>query len=423
MLKTFLIGIKDVRLAFRDRAALILMLVAPFVLTVGLGLVTGRFSSNTSSGISDIPVIIVNLDHEQLGNALADVFKSADLANLLEPTIGSDPKAARKSIDEDKAAAVVIIPEGFTKSIIPQQSDFANGNVVTADPVKIEVYANPTRSTGAGIVKAIVDEFLSRVEEARVSDATSIEQLMFSGRITPQQALAAGSAASQGIHTISPASTLAVKINSSTANGDAVKFDALGYIAPAMALMFLMYTVSYGGRSILAERAQGTLSRLLVSPTSTAQILGGKVFGIFLTGTAQMLILIGASSLFFQLKWGDPLGVIVLVLAAVFGATGWGMVITALARTPSQVASVGTAVMLIFGILGGSFINLEQMPSFVQTFSKITPNAWALDGFTTLGLGGTLTDLAAPIIALVSMGSILLLVSVVLFGKKNLVQK
>ena len=31
MLKTFLIGIKDLRLAFRDRAALILMLAAPFV--------------------------------------------------------------------------------------------------------------------------------------------------------------------------------------------------------------------------------------------------------------------------------------------------------------------------------------------------------------------------------------------------------
>ena len=112
-----------------------------------------------------------------------------------------------------------------------------------------------------------------------------------------------------------------------------------------------------------------------------------------------------------------------MVLAAVFGGTGWGMVITALARTPGQVASVGTAIMLIFGIMGGSFISLEQMPSFVQTISKITPNAWALDGFTTLGLGGTLTDLSAPILALLSMGSVLFLVSVVLFGKKNLVQK
>lgn len=421
MLKTFLIGVKDVRLAFRDRAALILMLAAPFVLTVGLGLVTGRFSSSTNSGISDIPVIIVNLDNDKLGNALVDVFNSADLADLLEPVIGSDPEAARKSIDEDQAAAVVIIPEGFTKSIMPQQSGFTSATM--PDVVKIEVYANPSRSTGAGIVKAIVDEFLSRVEEGHVSGMTSILQLVISQKITPQQGEAAGIAMSENPEGVTLTDSLAIKINSSTANGDAVKFDALAYIAPAMALMFLMYTVSYGGRSILAERAQGTLPRLLVSPTNTAQILGGKVFGIFLTGTAQMLILIGASSLFFQLKWGDPLGVIVLVLAAVFGATGWGMIITALARTPSQVASIGTAIMLIFGIMGGSFINLEQMPSFVQTFSKITPNAWALDGFTTLGLGGTLTDLSAPILALLAMGSILFLVSVALFGKKNLVQK
>ena len=422
MLKTFLIGIKDVRLAFRDRAALILMLAAPFVLTVGLGLVTGRFSGNTSSGISNIPVVIVNLDKEQLGNALADVFNSAELADLVEPAASSDPEAARKSIGEDKAAAVVIIPAGFTRSIMPQQADFS-ANSFAAEPVKIEVYTNPSRSTGAGIVKAIVDEFISRVEEGRVSGSTSIVQLMLSGRLTPTQAEAAGIAMSQRLETSQPSETLAVKINSSTAAGETTNFDALAYIAPAMALMFLMYTVNYGGRSILTERAQGTLPRLLISPTNTAQILGGKVFGIFLTGTAQMLILIGASSLFFQLKWGDPLGVIVLVLAAVIGATGWGMVITAIARTPSQVASVGTAIMLIFGIMGGSFIQLEQMPAIVQTFSKITPNAWALDGFTTLGLGGTLTDLSTPIIALLSMGMILFLVSVVLFGKKNLVQK
>ena len=422
MLKTFLIGIKDLRLAFRDRAALILMLAAPFVLTLGLGLVTGRFSGNNNSGLSDIPVIIINLDNDQLGNALVDTFNSKELADLMEPAIGSDPEAARQLIDDDEAAAVVIIPEGFTRSIIPQQGDFNNPDAVR-EPVKIEVYANPSRPTGAGIVKSIVDEFLSRVNEGSLSGSVSILQLMASGRITPQQAEAAGLAMNQQLQTNAVDNTLAITINSSTADGEEVKFDILAYLAPGMALMFLMYTVSYGGRSILAEKTQGTLPRLLVSPTSSTQILGGKVFGIFLTGAAQMLILIGASSLLFQLKWGDPIGVIVLVLAAVFGATGWGMFITALARTSAQVANVGMSITLIFGIMGGSFISLDQMPPAIQTFSKIAPNSWALDGFTTLGLGGTLADLSSPIAALLTMGTILFLVSVVLFGKKNLVQK
>ena len=65
MLKLFLIGLKDLKLVFRDRAALTFMLLAPFLLTIGMGFVTGRFSGS-SSGISDIPVVIVNLDQEKL---------------------------------------------------------------------------------------------------------------------------------------------------------------------------------------------------------------------------------------------------------------------------------------------------------------------------------------------------------------------
>ena len=79
--------------------------------------------------------------------------------------------------------------------------------------------------------------------------------------------------------------------------------------------------------------------------------------------------------------------------------------------------------MLIFGIMGGSFIELENMPASVQTLSKITPNAWALDGFTTLGFGGTLASLSTPITALLLMGIVLFLISAVLFGKKNLVKR
>lgn len=419
MTKTFLIGIKDLRLVFRDRAALILMLVAPFLLTLGMGLVTGRFSDNTS-GISDIPVVIVNQDDGELSTALVDLFNSEDLADLVEPTLSVSPEAARLQVEEDKAAAAIIIPAGFTRSIIPRQEDFAAGN--TPKVVEIELYANPTRPTSAGIIKSILDEFMSRVEEGSIGAQTSILQLMLSGRISPEQAQAAGEEMGKNLQNAAESDTLSITLNSTT-QGEEVEFDVLAYLAPGMALMFLMYTVSYGGRSILAEKTQGTLPRLLVSPTNSAQILGGKVFGIFLTGVAQMLILIGGTSLLFQLKWGDALGVLILVLVAVFGATGWGMLITALARTTAQVASVGSAVMLIFGILGGSFIQLDQMPASIQTMSRITPNSWALDGFTTLALGGTLADLSAPITALLTMGILLFLASVALFGKKNLVQK
>ena len=83
MKKILTIALKDVTLAFRDRAALILMLAAPFVLTLGLGFVTGRFSGGSNSGLSNIPVVVVNQDDGELGQFLVDVFSSEDLAEML----------------------------------------------------------------------------------------------------------------------------------------------------------------------------------------------------------------------------------------------------------------------------------------------------------------------------------------------------
>jgi len=420
MYKFLLIGIKDLKLMFRDRAALILILLAPFLLTLGMGLVTGRFSGG-DSGISNIPIVIVNLDKDSLGDALVGVFNSEDLADLVEPTSSEDADAARLLVDKDEVAAAIIIPAGFTQSVIPQ-----NESAASNQEIKIEFYSNPSRPTSAGIIKAILDGFMARLDEMQLGGMTSVSQLIISGRIPPQDANQVGEEMGARLRQTDAGNyneATAISLNTSTSAGEAVEFDALSYFAPGMALMFLMYTVSYGGRSILAEKSQGTLPRLLVSPTDSMQVLGGKVFGIFLTGAAQMLILVGASSLFFQLKWGDAFGVVLLVLAAVFGATGWGMLITALARTPAQVGSVGSAVMLIFAMLGGSFIQLENLPAIVQTLGRITPNAWAMDGFTTLAFGGTLTTLSTPILALLTMGIVLFSISSVLFGKKNLVQK
>jgi ABC-2 type transport system permease protein len=418
MNKLFLIGIKDLKLMFRDRAALTFMLLAPFLLTIGMGFVTGRFSGG-SSGLSDIPVVIVNLDKQDLGNELENLFSSEELSDLMEPTASDSPETARQLIDSDGASAAVIIPEGFTESIIPAEGTMLE-QTTSPEAVQIEVYTNPSRPTSAGVVKAIVDEFVSRVEEGRMSGMTSIVGLMQSGLVSPQNA---ESEAQQLFQNVGETEATAITLKTNKEGAEAVEFDMLAYFAPGMALMFLMYTVSYGGRSILVERVQGTLPRLMISPTQTFQVLGGKVLGIFFMGVAQVSILILASTVFFQVKWGDALGVAVLILAAVFGAAGWGMLISAMAQTTAQVSNAGTSIMLIFGILGGSFIDLEEFPPLIQAISKITPNAWGLDGFTTLALGGTLKNLTEPITALLIMGVVLFGVSVVLFNRNGLVQK
>jgi len=414
MNKVLSIGWKDLIVIFRDRAALILMLAAPFVLTLGMGFVTGRFSGTSSAGLSDIPVVIVNQDEGDLGAFLTEIFGSEELAELLEPTTAVDAVSARQQVNDDKVAAVVIIPAGFSASILPNTESGTTGA-----PVSIEVHANPARPISAGVVQSIVDGFVNQLEIGLIGGQVAVTQLIANGLVSIQDAPRVGQeigarlAARQGNTRL-----ISLRSTDAAAANDRAEFNILAFWAPGMAILFLMYTVSLGGRSILTERREGTLPRMLTTPTSYAQVLGGKVLGIFLSGVAQMSILIVASSLLFNLRWGDPLAVLVLVLAVVAGVTGWGILLAAIAKTPAQVSSVGTALMLLFAILGGPFTSpASSFPGWLQILSKLTPNAWGLEGFTELGSGGTLTDVLTPIGALLLMAAVLFGIAVAVFRR------
>ncbi|MEA3326354.1 MAG: ABC transporter permease [Chloroflexota bacterium] len=415
--KLLLIAIKDLRLIFRDRSALVLMLLAPFVLTLGMGALTGAFSSDNDIGISNIPVVIVNEDEGELGKALVDVFLLPELADLVEPKKMMDLDAAKLLVDEDQSTAMIHIPVGFTDSIITKAEVDAE-----SETAKISFYTNPTMPTSAGVLQSILEQFVNKVKVGSVSSQVIVTQLLEESLITPDQAVMVGRNVGRDIAQ-KAADPSSIEIRNETADEEGIKFNILAYMAPGMAVMFLMFTVTYGGRSLLVENQKGTLQRLLVAPTFQAYVLGGKAVGILLTAIAQMLILILGTSLLFKLQWGDMVGVILLILAAAFGATGWGIFFAAILKTPGQVAVTGSAVMLLFGVLGGSFFDLSMLPDWIRVINKITPNAWAIDGFYILSLGGKLTDILPNIYALLIMGAVFFLIAAFWIRKHGLARK
>jgi len=420
MRKILFIGWKDLTVIFRDRAALILMLVAPFALTLGMGLVTGRFSGGDTTGIQDVPVILINQDDGPLGRALVDVFTSPELSGLLAPTTGGDPEAARAQVAANEVAGAVIIPASFSDSIIPRTAAAA----ITSTVVPIQVILSPARPLSGGIIQSVVDAFISRVETGRVSSLVAINELLANGLVQPT---AIGAAAQEmGARLLAqsdsaPRITLAASQDRSAPQPR--EFDPLAVLAPGMALLFLMYTVSLGGRSLLAEQREGTLARLLTSPTGAGQALAGKMLGAFLIGLAQMTILIGSSTLLFGLRWGDPLALAPLIIAAVTAATGWGMLLAAVARQPGQVSGLGMALALLFGLLGGSFFGGAEQQGSLALLARLTPNRWAQDGFTRLAQGGTLSDLLPMIAALLVMAVTLLVIAILIFRRKGLLSR
>jgi ABC-2 type transport system permease protein len=400
MKRILTIGWKDLLLRFRDRGALTLMLGAPFVLTLAMGLVTGAFSPGKNNvGPTNIPIAIINEDNGRVGDLFVQTFNSEELADLVEPLAITSAAEARQMVANNQLAAALLIPPTFSQGM----------SAVSTSAAPLEIVTNPARPISSGIVRAIITSLLDDMETGLLAAQITQRQLIAAGRQQEGEILA---------HLQERDPLLNVKI--APLADQSRQPTIMAYLAPAFAVLFLMYTVTQGGRSILDEREKGTLARLMINPLSVTQILGGKVSGIFLSGFAQMSILILASSLFFGLRWGTPLAVTVLLIAIVAAASGWGLLLAAVAKNTHQVNSIGTAMMLIFGILGGSFFALPAS-GIAALLSKITPNAWAIEGFTTLAAGGTLSDIGGVILALSLMAIVLFALAGTLFRRRPLI--
>jgi len=419
MKKILNIAWKDLTLVLRDPPALLMMLATPFALTLVIGFAFGGIGGQASTLLRDIPVVIVNHDTGQLGENLVSVFQSDELADLVEPVFLEDDAAARASVDADESAAAVIIPAGFTNRMIP--IDRSSGQFEAnqeAEPVSVEVYANPTRRISVGVVQGIVNEFLNRVNAAGAGGQVAIVGLLQHGLVSPQEMQALGPEIGEraGEQTFE---TYLIALRTEAASGDSGgEFDWLAFMAPSMAILFLMFTTTAGARTILAERDGGTLPRMLVSPSTTAEVLGGKVLGVFLNGVLQLGVLAVGSRLLLGLSWGHPLGVVLLILALVFAATGWGILLAAYSRTPSQVNNVGTALALVFGIGSGNFMPRMLLPEWLKTASLVTPNFWGLEGFTSLLDGAGWQAVLQPAAVLFGMGVVLFVVALFAFRRQ-----
>ncbi len=417
MKKVFNIAFKDILLNFRDPMGLVIMLAAPLALTMVIAAAFGGGGSSSTAGLSHIPVILVNHDTGMLSPYFIEAFKSEELADLVQPTVMQDEIEARKLLEEDEAAAVVVIPDNFSESILPASLISGESSPHAFQTSTIQVYANPSRTISAGIIRSIVDEILNRFISGRVSSEVTIGQLITSGRISPEEAAGYGASIGPGLANASPAQQ--VKLNVSVNGENTTKeFSWLEYMAPSMAILFLMFTLSNAGRSLLGERDNGTLPRMLVSPSTRAEVLGGKMLGNYLTGLLQMTILFIAGHFLFQISWGNTVGVILLTLAIVAAITGWGMLPAVFSRTPGQASAIGTAITLTFSALSGTFVPRGALPVWLQNLGLFTPNAWGNEWYYKLINGAGLADILPAVLVLSGMAVLLFAISAWAFRRQ-----
>jgi ABC-2 type transport system permease protein len=369
MKKVWTIAWKDTLVRLRDRNAVVLTLLAPLLIAGIMGAALG--GGDGADAPRDTPaVLVVNRDEGALGTTFVAALGETEASGGVKTSPAADVAGARAAVERGEARAAVTVPPGFSASLL------AGGGGEGA----VEVYMGAEAGTSAEVVRVAVNH------AARRAGALALGRRMAAGRLG---AGGAGDARAprleEAFAQTSQATPAQVEVRSAPAGEAKLNRNPFAFFAPSLAIFFLMISMFEAPRSILVEQDEGTLGRLVRTPTSPSQILLGKLGGSYLTGILQFAVLVAASRLIFGLTWGQsPAGLVLMVVAVVVASASMGAVVAAFSKDVIQAGAIGGGIALLSAGLGGNFFSPENLPTWLQALSRLTINRWALEGFMKL---------------------------------------
>ncbi len=374
MQSAFVIARKDLRQRLRDRSALIIAFVAPFALAL---IISSAFGGGFTDSFS-ATYAVVDADRSRLSRAFTDeVLEAPQLREQIAVVTARSSGAARELIGRDGISAAFIFERGFENDVLANRR------------AQIDVLRNPNAQIGSLVAEAIAQAYVDQINAARLSVTTTLRAR---GAVPDPEAIGeiARAAAAERI----PIELVDGEIGVREVSG-------ANYFGPAMAIFFLFFTTGFASRSLLAEREQGTLPRILAAPVRKTNVIVGKAISGFVLGITSVAVMFGSLGLLFDVNWGDPLALVVLTVVTVLAVMGLTALVQLMTKTNEQADALSSAVAAGLAIIGGNFFPIFMLPELIQRVSLLTPNGWALRGFTDVAYdGATLADLGPHLVVI-----------------------
>lgn len=152
--------------------------------------------------------------------------------------------------------------------------------------------------------------------------------------------------------------------------------------AAGIAVMFLLFTASTSGGTLLEEKENGTLDRLLTSHMTLDELLMGKWLFLTIQGMLQVTLMFTWGAVVFGvelMKHWD--GFLAMTLVTASAGSSLALLMAAACRSRSQMNWVSVVVILSMSALGGSMVPRYLMSERMQQMGWLTFNAWSLEGY------------------------------------------
>ncbi|WFA08757.1 ABC transporter permease [Tissierella sp. Yu-01] len=200
-----------------------------------------------------------------------------------------------------------------------------------------------------------------------------------------------------------------MEVNKSYLDTDnTMEYDGFKHITIGMTLFMSMYTIVFGIGSILEDKQYHIWEKMLISPLSKRDILGGNLIATFIVGSGQILLLIVLTKYMMGMDWGsgrDFIWIISIGLLFVLATTSLGLMLSGLVKTQRQLSTITPIILTSTSMLGGAMWPLDIVESKILLFlANLTPQKWAIEGMEKIAMyGGGFNDVLSSIIVLIIM--------------------
>ena len=372
MKKIFAIARKDTIVRFASASEWSYFIVLPIIFTF-------VFAGGVPTGDEDnrIGLVVVDQAHTSISQ---DIISELGKSTAVRPDVLS-LEEAEEQFNSRLAPAVLIIPTSLDFEAIQTgtaQLDFRQlPNNIDASIAERAV------QTAIRQVGSVVNAANMAVEEAKARgpfESAEAEQAYFNQSLELARSLQADSPER-------------VTVIQGTTPED-FAYDPQANVSAGQLITWVFIPL-FGISALFAyERQQGTLRRVLTTPTSKATFLLGTISGQVAMALIQMTLLVLFAVLAFKLNWGNPLGVFLILTCSALAAAAIGTAMGTFIKSEGQAMGLSIMAGMLMGMLGGCWFPLELFPPVMQNIARIFPTTWAMQGLLDLLLrGGGFTDI------------------------------
>jgi ABC-2 type transport system permease protein len=369
----------------RDRGALLLSFVLPVAFFTIFAVIFGGRGDTTPR----IEVIVVDQDRSPVSEGLVEGLRGESLT--VRTSAAPGPKAAEVDYTADAAEAAVRAGDAPVAIVIPRGFGDRLASPGTGEArVAIQLLRDPSDMVAPQVVAGLLQKVaMTSVPELMLERGSGLME-RYLGELTAEQrrrvddglgALRARRASGSPIR--GAGGDMLISIDTRDVVGTGKRHPMVSFYAAAIGVMFLLFTASGAGGSLLDEVESGTLDRVLGTRVTLWSLLGGKLLYCTALAFSQLLVMFLWARAVFGLELLPHLGgFTVMGLATSFAVGAFGMLLASLCRTRAQLGALSTLLVLVMSSIGGSMFPRFLMPELMQKAGLFTLNAWAIDGFT-----------------------------------------